>query len=29
MHEKVDIGIIAFAVIMLIVFLVAGKADND
>lgn len=29
MHDKVDIGIIAFAVIMLIVFIVAGKADND
>lgn len=29
MHEKVDIGMIVFAVIMLIVFLVAGKADND
>lgn len=29
MHDKVDIGIIAFAVIMLIVFIVAGTADKD
>lgn len=29
MHDKVDIGIIVFGLIMLIVFIVAGKADND